>query len=124
MSKFARHFSVAEANRLLPQVRAAVEEMRALQAPVVQSYERLLHTASGNGHRSASAGYRRNSTQIAGILEHLTELGVHVKDIDRGLVDFPHWRAGKEVFLCWELGEDEILFWHDLESGCSGRQPL
>jgi hypothetical protein len=55
----------------------------------------------------------------------LEELGVQVKDLDRGLVDFPALRSnGEEVLLCWQVGEDEIGFWHGLEEGFSGRKPL
>jgi hypothetical protein len=49
---------------------------------------------------------------------------IQVKDLDRGLVDFPAYIGGKEVFLCWENGEDDIEFWHDLESGYAGREKL
>ena len=47
-----------------------------------------------------------------------------LRDIDRGLVDFPAIVDGREVYLCWELGEDEVSFWHDLSSGYRGREPL
>ena len=54
------------------------------------------------------------------------ELGhdVWLRDIDRGLVDFPALRDGREVYLCWELGENEVAYWHDLEGGYGGREPL
>jgi hypothetical protein len=52
------------------------------------------------------------------------EAGIEIKDIQRGLVDFPMWRDGEEVFLCWELAEDDIAFWHRIEDGYPGRQPL
>jgi len=49
---------------------------------------------------------------------------IQVKDLDRGLIDFPAMREGREVFLCWERGEDDIGFWHELETGYAGREPL
>ncbi len=58
------------------------------------------------------------------ILGALEEAGIVIKDIDRGLIDFPALMDDREVFLCWELGEDEVGYWHDLESGFGGRQPL
>ncbi len=57
-------------------------------------------------------------------LRRIQELGVVVKDFDRGLVDFPHLRGGREVFLCWELDEDDIEFWHDLDCGYADRERL
>ena len=57
-------------------------------------------------------------------VEELAALGVQVKDLDTGLVDFPSWRDGEEVLLCWRLGEDEVAWWHTLDGGFAGRQPL
>jgi hypothetical protein len=54
----------------------------------------------------------------------MAELGVQIKDVDRGLVDFPAWRGEEEVFLCWHLGEDRVRYWHDLQSGFAGRREL
>ena len=51
-------------------------------------------------------------------------MGVQVKDFDRGLLDFPHILDGREVFLCWELDEDDIEFWHDIDAGYAGRERL
>ena len=58
------------------------------------------------------------------LLGALEEADIVVRDIDRGLIDFPAILDGEEVYLCWELGEDAIGFWHDLETGYRGRQPL
>ena len=57
-------------------------------------------------------------------LQELQEMEIVLRDLDRGLVDFPSIRDGREVFLCWEEGEDEIGFWHDLDAGYGGRRPL
>jgi hypothetical protein len=54
----------------------------------------------------------------------LEEAGIVIRDIDRGLIDFPAIREDREVYLCWELGEDEITHWHELDAGYRGRQPL
>ena len=56
--------------------------------------------------------------------ERLERLGVLVKDLDRGLVDFPALRDGEEVLLCWQVGEDEVAFWHGVDEGFAGRKPL
>lgn len=57
-------------------------------------------------------------------ISDITSRGIQIKDLDRGLVDFPHLRNGREVFLCWELEDDDIEFWHEIESGYGGRERL
>ncbi len=57
-------------------------------------------------------------------MRELSEAGIQVKDLEAGLVDFPHLRQGEEVFLCWKLGEETIGYWHELESGFAGRKLL
>jgi len=57
-------------------------------------------------------------------LEEIQDLGVVVKDLDTGLVDFPSVREGRDVLLCWRLGEDEVAFWHGYDDGFAGRQPI
>jgi hypothetical protein len=57
-------------------------------------------------------------------LRRIQKLGMQIKDFDRGLVDFPHLRDGREVFLCWELDEDDIDFWHEIDDGYAGRERL
>ena len=61
---------------------------------------------------------------MRGLLGEIQQLGIVVRDVDRGLIDFPAILEGREVYLCWQLDEDGIGFWHDLESGFSGRQSL
>ena len=57
-------------------------------------------------------------------IRRLQDVGVQIKDFERGLVDFPHIRDGREVFLCWELSEDDIEFWHDIDAGYARRERL
>lgn len=62
--------------------------------------------------------------EFRGLLIEFHRRQIQIKDLDRGLVDFPAIVSGREVFLCWEKGEQDIEFWHDLDSGYSGREPL
>ena len=71
-----------------------------------------------------SMEYIQKGNEISQVLNRITRNGVLLKDLQRGLVDFPHLSEGKEVFLCWELGEMEILYWHEIETGYAGRKPL
>jgi hypothetical protein len=123
-----RYFSVAEANQLIPRIREIVEQLRDSRKRLLThrpTAEAVAQKASGNGGGSDSSGYFfEYSQRYRRSLAHLETLGVVVKDIERGLIDFPHWREGREVYLCWEYGEARIDYWHEIDSGYSGRQPL
>ena len=85
--------------------------------------------ASGNGHGSREALGAQSEAErlvqaIQSRIDRLAEMGVEVKGIDEGLVDFPSEREGRVVYLCWRVGEPDILYWHDLDAGFRGRQPL
>jgi hypothetical protein len=122
-------FTVEEANELLPTVRRVVGKIRGAHAQVAASQEAARAAAAGaalgGGGMDGGAQYVRALTTLAGRVGQLEELGVQLKDYERGLVDFPCMREGHIVLLCWQWGEgDRIEWWHDLESGFAGRQPL
>jgi hypothetical protein len=127
-------FTREEAEALLPQVRAELEAMRTCKEALDAlrgEMGRASRKATGNGHvedRRLFGEGRREAEQLAEeINERLARLsawGVEVKGIDEGLVDFPHERDGHVVYLCWRLGEDHIGWWHELDTGFAGRQPL
>lgn len=120
----ARYFTLAEARAALP---AVVELLRRLQgaagivaAPTAAPGSR----ATMNGHALTP---RREDAQA--LLTQISEMGVQVKDIASGLIDFPHRRStaggtDEDVLLCYRLGEFDILFWHDEQSGFAGRRPI
>jgi hypothetical protein len=130
-----RYFTPDEANELLPQVRVAavtlVEHRRALVEATAKRAELATRIAGNGGDfdpqepRELEEELEREAEAVARAVSSLEELGVQVKDLDRGLVDFPSLRSnGEEVLLCWQVGEDEIAFWHGLEEGFAGRKPL
>jgi hypothetical protein len=109
-----KFFSVEEANKMLPLVRAIVKD-------IVAGYDSLEKKQEGSGGSDEVEAGRET---LHSLVEELQQLGVQVKDFKMGLVDFPHLREGREVNLCWRLGEERIGFWHDLESGFSSRRPV
>lgn len=122
-------FTVEEANALLPMVRRAVEKIRGAHVKVAASQAAAREAAAraqlGGGGMPGGAEYVRALTTLAGRVGQLEELGVQLKDYERGLVDFPSLREGRLVLLCWQWGEgDRIEWWHDPEAGFAGRQPL
>ena len=129
-----RTFTPDEANAALADVRPLAEQMveakRALDEAQEQSDD-AARSISGNGGGIPPAELaalheqlEQRTTELAAIVDELLELGVQVKDLDSGLVDFPSLRDGEQVLLCWRLGEDEVAFWHGLEDGFAGRRPL
>jgi hypothetical protein len=129
-----RHFTPAEANELLPTVRAVAERMvshrRALAVATVR-HARIAAKIAGNGGgvppQEVDQLRAEIEAQAAGVVECVGELhalGVLVKDLDEGLVDFPALRGEEEVLLCWRLGEDEVGYWHGVEEGFAGRKRL
>lgn len=129
-----RYFTPSEANDALETVRPLVEEMVARRRALAEAATRraeLARLVAGNGGGVDAGDFAtldeaatREAAEIARVVTRIQELGVLVKDLDRGLVDFPALRGDEEVLLCWELGEDEIAFWHGLEEGYAGRKPL
>ena len=129
-----RHFTPEEANALLEQVRPVAESLvahrRAFTVAAARR-ARLTQRISGNGGdfdpqepSELDEQLQREAEAVAGAVEELQALGVLVKDLDRGLVDFPALRDGEEVLLCWQVGEGEVAYWHGLEEGFAGRTPL
>jgi hypothetical protein len=129
-----RHFTPEEANALLAEVRPAAEELvahRRAMTKAAAEQARLVQRIAGNGGdfdpqepRSLEETFEREAQAVARCVERLERLGVLVKDLDRGLVDFPALHDGEEVLLCWEVGEAEVAFWHGLAEGFAGRKPL
>jgi len=130
-------FTVSEANALLPAVIPKIEQLQGLQRSIVQTNQQLdelvAKLAAGNGYPLTAIKDRiRELTQhqlqlieaFQSALQSLGEMGCQLKDLQEGLVDFYGIQRGELVFLCWKLGEDRIRFWHTLEDGFAGRQPL
>lgn len=87
-------------------------------------HEALIGAAPGNGGGPSGRKVGEAFLEVRGLLAQLQTAGIVLRDIDRGLVDFPSMIDGQEVYLCWELGEDRIEHWHGLEAGYEGREPL
>jgi hypothetical protein len=121
-----RHFSREEANALRPWVAERIERLREARDRLASSdaAASLAAATAVTGGSHPGNGHARAAVVYALTLEEFEERDIVVRDLDRGLVDFPAMRDGREVYLCWVEGEDEIGFWHDLDAGYGGRQPL
>ena len=124
---YKKHFTVEEARELLPELRRIFKDAHSRRERARRSDEnlgRLLRKTGADIGGEPVTDLLMDLQQMNAQLERVQKLGVQIKDFDRGLVDFPHIREGREVFLCWELEEDDIEFWHDLDTGYAGRERL
>ena len=129
-----RYFTPEEANAALAEVRPLAERMvahrRALARAQREQAELVTRIATDGGDLDPGAlrdlaGVLQEETEaLAECVRELDALGVQVKDLDEGLVDFPARKGDEDVLLCWRLGEDEVAYWHGLEDGFAGRRPL
>jgi len=122
-------FTIEDANALLPTVRGIVRRVQRAYARVSASQEQARLAAEGaargGGGMEGGPAYVLSLTELAEASGEMETLGVQIKDYERGLIDFPTLREGRVVLLCWQMGEgDELEWWHDLETGFAGRQPL
>lgn len=128
-----KYFTVEEANRMLPLVRSIVQDIVQVAREVLETRQRLEQIRRGRPGTSTQAheeeliemerAMERDAARVEEYIDELQQLGVEFKGFE-GLVDFPAWMNGREVYLCWKLGEPEVAHWHELDAGFAGRQPL
>ena len=124
--QFQKHYTRDEARSLLPQVRQWLARLGGLREKFGQTETRVASLLAGGndiGGETANT-WVKLLCQMKSVLNEFRKREIQIKDLDRGLIDFPAIVAGKEVFLCWEQDEDDIEFWHDLDTGYAGRERL
>ena len=124
--RFQKHYRREEAEALLPQIRQWLQQLTELRREVDHSEKRITSLMQP-GHDVGGDLVNRWIRTLAGMQELLGEFQrreILIKDLERGLLDFPAIIGGKEVFLCWEQDEENVEFWHDLDTGYSGRERL
>lgn len=129
------YFTAESANKALPLVRAIVEDI-VHQWQVISELERSLAPFLGGQYRFAPhelyseelthrlSQLESEQSRLKDLVRELSDLGVEIKSVLDGLCDFPCLVNGREVFLCWKLGEPQVQFWHEIDAGFAGRQPL
>ena len=124
--RFQKHYAVTEARRLLPEVRKRLQELAGLRQEFVE-LDKILRAQNRDGHDLGGPRVNRwvkAVTAIKPAMRWFHDAEIQIKDLDRGLIDFPAIIGGREVFLCWEHDDEDIQFWHDLDSGYAGREHL
>ncbi len=129
----AHYFTREEAEALLPQISVVLRKIQERRRELQQSEEELgalRLQAMGNGHHlhermmELQRELAKHIQALQVLVNDLKEFGCELKDADSGLIDFLSLRNGREIYLCWRLGEKRINFWHRLDAGFAGRQPL
>lgn len=122
--EFRKHYTRDEARALLPLVKQWLKQLAVLRRRLDHCDERLARMKTAQvdlGGREVNA-WVRIMADMKSVLQEFFRREIQVKDLERGLVDFPALIGGREVFLCWEKGEADIKYWHDLEAGYAGRE--
>lgn len=125
-NQFQKHYTREEARFLLPQIRNWLARSAELQAEVLKMEERLggLMVPGCDLGGGLVNAWVRKIMDLEVVLLEFQRREIQVKDLQRGLVDFPAFLDGREVFLCWEQDEEDIEFWHELSAGYAGRERL
>lgn len=124
--RFNKHYTVEQARALLPKIRewlASLEHLRARIGKLETRIASLLQQGHDTGGNSVNE-WVRCLGDFKGILNEFHSREIQLKDLERGLIDFPSLRGDREIFLCWEKDEEDIEHWHELDTGYAGREPL
>jgi hypothetical protein len=124
--RHSRHYSLQEANEAIAWVEDCLERLRTAKSGLgdKEAREALSEATPTNGGGAPGKVVSEAFLELRTALVDLRERDIVLRDLDRGLVDFPSVNGDEEIYLCWEEGETEIGFWHDLETGFAGRRPL
>jgi len=123
--QFRKHDTHDQARALLPEIRQWLDQLQQLRQKLAAQDQRIGQILK-NGDMGGPTinDWIRMLAQTKGVLEQFRRREIQVKDLDRGLIDFPALIGGREVFLCWEQDEEDIEFWHELDTGYAGRERL
>ncbi len=121
------YFTLDEANAALEIIRPLLKVILGIRDEILQKQPEVwpaIERSAGNGGNATLSRIAEDFDRLDSLVHKVLATGVQVKDINSGLLDFPALRDGKEVLLCWKYGEDRIAFWHEVDAGYAGRQPI
>ena len=120
-------FSLNEANHALQTIRPLMDEIQVIRQSILAKQPEAwpaVEKSAGNGGNRALSQMVLDFEKLDTLVHEIQDLGILIKDINTGLLDFPALKDGREVYLCWKHGEGEIAFWHEIEAGFAGRRPI
>jgi|SRR6186713_2955596 hypothetical protein len=124
MPKF---FTLQQANETLEIIRPLMDEIQAIRQRILDKQPETwdaIEKSVGNGGNRTLSHMVQDFERLDVLVHSVLDTGVQIKDINIGLLDFSALKDGREVYLCWKYGEGEIAFWHEVDAGYAGRQPI
>ena len=122
-----RYFNVEQANAALEIIRPLMDEIQLIHQEILNTQPEVwpvIMKAAGNGGSRAASQMAQSFERLDKLVHQIMDTGVIFKDINTGLLDFPSVRDNREVYLCWQYGEQRVAYWHETDAGFAGRQPL
>ncbi len=122
-----QYFTLDSARAALEIIRPLMDEIQSIRAGILERQPEtwpLVEGAAGNGGSKKASLLVKDFERLDRLVHRIQETGAILKDLNQGLVDFPAWRQGREVYLCWQHGEPELAYWHEIEAGFAGRQSI
>lgn len=123
----SQYFTLQEANQMLISISAWLDEIKIIRSEILTHQPEIwsvMEKSAGNGGNLTLSRMVKTFDRLDALIHHIQDIGVIIKDINTGLLDFPAIKDGREVYLCWKHGEGPIAFWHEIEDGFAGRQPI
>jgi hypothetical protein len=122
-----RYFTLDEANAAVDVIRPLMKEVLDIRQLILKRQPEVwpaLEKAAGNGGSRLASELAYDFNRLDALIHEIQSTGAEIKDINTGLLDFLALREGREVYLCWRYGEEAVGYWHDLDAGFAGRQPV
>ena len=122
-----KYFTLHEANKALEIIRPLMDEVQAIRQKILANQPEAwpaIEKSAGNGGNKALSNMVQDFEKLDALIHQIQDAGAQIKDINTGLLDFSALRDEREVYLCWQYGEGDIAFWHEVDAGYAGRQPI
>ena len=122
-----QYFTLQEANTALNIIRPLMDEVQAIRHRILEKQPETwtaIEKSVGNGGNRTLSRMVQDFERLDALVHRILDTGAQVKDINTGLLDFSAMKEGREVYLCWQYGEGEIAYWHEVDAGYAGRQPI
>ncbi len=122
-----KYFTLQEANNVLKIIRPLMDDVQAIREKILANQPEAwpaIEKSAGNGGNKALSRMVNDFEKLDALIHQILDTGVQIKDVNMGLLDFSAMRDGREVYLCWQYGEEDIAFWHEIDAGFAGRQPI
>jgi hypothetical protein len=126
-SPMSQFFTLQQANEALKIIRPLMDEVQALRRKIMENQPEAwpaIEKSVGNGGNRALSAMVQDFEKLDKVVHDILDTGVQIKDVNLGLLDFSALKDGREVYLCWQYGEGDIAFWHEVDAGFAGRQPI